>query len=53
MECTHPVLYSHGGALQCHICGAVLSLADKPTPAEKPREGPQKPAQRGRKPKAD
>lgn len=57
MNCTHERLKCTNNVLSCLICGAVLPLdvltCNKSTPADKPREGPPKPARRGRKSKAD
>lgn len=57
MNCTHERLKCTNNVLSCLICGAVLPLdvltCNKSTHADKPREGPPKPAQRGRKSKAD
>jgi uncharacterized Zn finger protein (UPF0148 family) len=42
MDCTHPVLYHKGGALVCHICGAVIGEKEKAEPQKgrkkKPKE---------------
>ena len=42
MNCTHPVLYHKGGALVCHICGAVINAQEDKQQEEKPVEAPKR-----------